>query len=190
MKKILIIIPSFIFIILIILLLNTNKIVSTQNTFTKVSRGEFSNSNLWNITHKMGKGDTIKVNILQSVSNITENIYKVDILLSQPVNSNYTIDNINLLYKISKNDVIISNFYEIGTGEFRQGIVTYDKKIEIKCNSGNGHIRCFFIIDSKSGEHLFDPNSLEISYDIVGHFPYTANRFYDLNPLEKNDDIS
>lgn len=49
---------------------------------------------------------------------------------------------------------------------------------------------CTFIIKSNSAEHPYNPNALNLSYDIIGHFPYTANRFYDINPLKNQDALT
>lgn len=189
--KIIVIILIFISLsILAMILTHSKQAIVTKGKLIEEKRETDLNTNIWGISHEIGKEEKLELTITQNVSTISDDIYKVDLLINQAKNKNYSIKNLYLSYIIDENDIIISNFYGIGNGEFKEGNISYKNGVAINCTNEGNYMQCTFIIKCNSAEHLYDTNAIDLSYDIVGHFPYTANIFYDIQPLEKHDNIS
>lgn len=171
-----------------VILGNTSKSINNKIKLIEENRELKLNINIWGISHEIGKGEKLELTVTQNVLNLAEDVYKVDLLINQYINKNYSVKDINVSYMISEDDILISNFYGIGYGEYREGEISYENGKSINCMSENNYMFCTFIIRSNSAEHLYDPNAFDLSYDIAGHFPYTANRFYDVKPLENQGD--
>ncbi len=169
---------------------NSHKNIENKCKLIEEKRELTLNTNIWGISHEIENGKKLELTVTQNVSSISEEIYKVDLLINQAENDNYSVKDINLSYRISENDVLISNFYGIGFGEYKEGEISYDSGVSINCLSENNYMFCTFIIKSNSAEHLYAPDAFDLSYDIIGHFPYTANRFYDVNPLKNQEDLT
>lgn len=177
-------------IISVVILTHSNQTIVNESKLIEEKRETNLSTNIWGISHEIEKKRKLELTISQNVSKISDDIYKVDLLINQAENKNYFIENINLSYIINENDTLISNFYGIGNGEFKEGNISYNNGVSINCMNKENYMQCSFIIKSNSAEHLYDPNAIDLSYDIVGHFPYIANRFYDVKPLENKNNTT
>ncbi|MGN1416466.1 MAG: hypothetical protein ACI4XF_06465 [Oscillospiraceae bacterium] len=153
-------------------------------TDTKTALIEENGNGVWLITHEMSRGNSLQLSLSQNVTALSEDIYKVDILFNQSDNRDYSVENIVLLYRVGENDEIISQYYGVGNGNYKVGEIYYNDGTKICCRADGNYIWCSFIIRSDSPDRLAGAEAVELTYDIVGHFPYSLGRAYDIDPFK------
>lgn len=154
---------------------------SSQLTATEMLYNE--EQDMYIVTHEMSRGDMLEISIDKNVTALSEDIYKVDILLNQSDNTDYSAENISLSYSVDENAEIISQYYGVGNDEYRMGVISYTDGMVINCHSDGDYIWCSFIIRSDSPEKLSDPDTVRLTYDIVGHFPHTVSKGSNVDPF-------
>lgn len=170
-------------VLLTVITAHLDSIIDTKCIYTEISSSDDFYSGLWAVTHEMNKGNNIELTVTQNVSRLSDGMYKCVILLNQSDSSEYSVENINIEYKIDTEDTVISDYIDIGNGNHKKSEISYKEETVLKGSADDNYIRCEFIIQTDSPEDLHDPEAISLNYNIAGSFPYTANKFYSINPL-------
>lgn len=156
--------------------LNTGQLTATEASYNE-------EQDMHIITHEMSRGDKLEISVDKNVTSLSEDIYKVDILFDQSDNRDYSAENISLSYSVDENAEVISQYYGVGNDEYRMGVISYTDGMVINCHSDGDYIWCSFIIRSDFPEKLSAPDTVRLTYDIVGHFPHTVSKGSNVAPF-------